>query len=86
MYVTRTRGILKNIAQSDEGLARVKYHLINMKGIILPNFQSEGYINDILYRKIKRYHALCLFSHLGTRFPRVWRVLAWDIPPPPQLC
>jgi hypothetical protein len=58
---------------------------LNMYGNILPNFQSEGYINDILNRKIKRYHAVCLFSNLGTRFPRVWSVLAWDIPPT-QLC
>jgi hypothetical protein len=28
MYVTRTRGILQNIAQSDAGIARGKYHLI----------------------------------------------------------
>jgi hypothetical protein len=30
MYVTRTRGILKYITQSDEGIARAKYQLINM--------------------------------------------------------
>ena len=50
----------------------------------MPNFQSEGYINDILNRKIKRYHAVCLFFNLGTRFPCVWSVLAYRIFPHPN--